>query len=131
MNKTIKSVLIWFVVGFIIGLIFTKDIKNSFMVGIMALILFFLIKSGALKRLFSNIGGDIKRLDDKVQSHDRKVADWKNKVYQERVLAANRERGRQLEKRDFIERESIRKKEEKRRSDFLRNPLGGNVLGRR
>jgi biopolymer transport protein ExbB/TolQ len=124
MNKTIKSILIWFIVGCAIGLIFTKDIKTSLTTGVIALILLFLIKSGTLKNLFSNIGGELKRADNKVREHDRKVADWKNKVYQERVLAANREMGQQQARRDFSDRESKRKEHERKKKAFFNNPLG-------
>jgi len=124
MNKIIRGVLVWFVVGFIIGLIFTRDIKISFTTGIIVIILFLLIRGGVLRRFLFNIGGEIRRLNDKVIDHDKKAAAWKNKVYQERVLEGNREAGRQRAKEDFKKRELIRKEQERKRRNFMNNPLG-------
>ena len=124
MDKTIKGVLIWFVVGFIVGLIFTKDIKTSFTTGIIVIILFFLIKSGALKHLFSNIGGEVKKFDDRTKKHDKKVADWKNHLHQIRMEKAAAEIGLR-EGRRLDEQIRERKiKEERRRRAFMSNPLG-------
>lgn len=134
MAKDWKVYLISFGIVFVLGLISGAGVNSSAGFAVVVILIIMLFKTGEVSRFFRHLKEQDRKRGEDRRAWERRQSELKKLREDEREKEIGRseaEGERIRREQERIRREGQRRQQEQKRNDILRNPLGGNVLGRR
>ncbi|MDD4083281.1 MAG: hypothetical protein PHD05_07875 [Sphaerochaetaceae bacterium] len=126
-KRKLKGTTISFIVGFILGIIFTGNVEISFVIGILFIFIFFFIESGELSRLMKHLKANDERRAEEKRAYQRRQVELKKirEDEMEKEIGRKKAHGEYLRREEIKQnKEGLRREQVRKNRDFFNNPLG-------